>query len=90
MIRSLVLPVLDYAAVLHPLVTHTEAAPINRVEKRAFLFILGLNVTNSLPSCHSIAHELGLLMWQLRWQKQAISYGLNLTSKHPNSWPSAG
>ncbi len=75
LIQTTILPLLDYGSPLHALVTRHETHLINQTEKLIFLSLVG--VVKGVPNHVTLAHEFGLVPWQIRWQKQALRFGLS-------------
>ena len=76
MVQTILLPILDYAAALHPHLTATSGKEVDVAEKSIFLFGVGAYHWRRTPSSRSLAHELGLLTWQPRWLRRLTKFGL--------------
>lgn len=67
------LPILDFARVLHPAPLSKQHHYIAKAEKAIYLCVLDLHVQH-LPSAASLAHELGHFSMLLRWKLQTYRF----------------
>lgn len=81
--KALLLPQLDYEGPLHPCIRVKEdRAQVARTERAIYAFVLGKQISETLPSGQSLAHELGQLCTETRWKQQALLLAVKM-QMHP-------